>query len=92
MKEFTELLEILSVMPEEVIMSGDINFHLETDDSIVDSLRRIWDSFNLVQHVHIPTHNKSHILDMVLTSSALNINSLLVENMNLSDHYMISII
>ena len=90
MKEFTELLEILCVMPEEVIISGDINLHLETVNPIVDSLHRLWESFNLVQHVQLPTHNKSHTLDMVLTHNALKVNNLLVEDMQLSDHYMIS--
>ena len=90
-KEFTELLEILTAMPEEVIISGDVNFHLETDDSMVDSLRQIWDSFNLVQHVHLPTHEKGHTLDLVLTHiSALNVRNLIVEDVQLSDHYLIS--
>ena len=90
-KEFTELLELLSTMPEKVIISGDINFHLETDDSIVGSLQSIWDSFNLVQHVNLPTQIKGHTLDMVLTDeSELRVSNLLVENVHLSDHFMIS--
>ena len=90
-KEFTELLEIISTMPEEVIISGDINFHLETDNSIVRSLQGLWNSFNLVQHVNLPTQIKGHTLDMVLTRNCeLHVSNLLVEDVQLSDHYMIS--
>ena len=90
-KEFTELLEIISVMSEDVIVSGDINFHLETNDYNVESLRNIWNSFNLIQHVHIPTHKMQHTLDIVLTQNEkLRISNLVAEDVQLSDHYMIS--
>ena len=88
--EFTEFLEILSVMSEDFILSGDINFHLETDDSHVKSLHDLWNSFNLVQHVLQPTHNLGHSLDCVLTRrDTLEITNLVSDNVQLSDHFMI---
>ena len=62
MKDFSELLEILSVIPEDIIISGDINFHLESNDYNVESLRKLRNTFNFVQHVHVPTHKMQYIV------------------------------
>ena len=91
LKEFSELLEILSAMPEDFILSGDVNFHLESNDYYVELLRKLWDSFNLVQHVHVPTHNLNHTLDLVLTRDGCSkVSKLTVEDVQLSDHFLIS--
>ena len=90
-QEFTQLLEELCVMKENFIMSGDINFHLETMDANVVTLKNIFESFNLVQHVNLPTHSKGHTLDFILCRDDLpKISSLKVEDVNLSDHFLIS--
>ena len=54
-------------MPEDFILAGDINFHLKTCDYQVEALRKLWSSFNFVQHVDMPTHKLGHTLDLVLT-------------------------
>ena len=80
-----------SVRSEDFVLSGDINFHLETNEHYAMSLRNLWNSFNLVQHVHFPTHNMGHTLDLVLTRrGTLNITNLTSDNVQLSDHFMIS--
>ena len=90
MKDFTEFLEMVSVMPENFVLSGDINFHLETEDPYVVLLRDLFNTFNLVQHVDFPTHKKGHTLDLVLTrSDSPIITNLVSNNVNLSDHYML---
>ena len=90
-QEFTQLLEELCVMKENFIMSGDINFHLETMDANVVTLKNIFESFNLVQHVNLPTHRKGHTLDFILCRDDLpKISTLKVEDVNLSDHFLIS--
>ena len=66
--EFTELLEMLSVRAEEFILTGDVNFHMETDDNHAKTLCHLWKSFNLTQHINLPTHNMGHTLDIVLKS------------------------
>ena len=73
LKKLSELLEILCVMHDEVI-SVNINLLLETDNPVVDSLYRLWESSNFL----FLTHNTSKI------------NNLLVEDVQMSDHYMIS--
>ena len=91
MKDFSDFLEILSVMPEDFILAGDINFHLETCDYQVEALRKLWSSFNLVQHVDIPTHKLGHTLDLVLTRcDSVEIRNLVAKDVQLSDHYMVS--
>ena len=77
-------------MKENFIMSGDINFHLETMDANVVTLRNIFESFNLVQHINQPTHCNGHTLDFVLCRDDLPISSLQVNDVNLSDHFLIS--
>ena len=91
MKEFTEFLEVLSVMPENFVLSGDINFHLETDDQHVKTLMNTLKMFNLVQYVNFPTHKLGHTLDLVITrDDAPNVTDISAENVHLSDHFMIT--
>lgn len=91
LKEFAEILEILSVMPEDFIIAGDINFHLESNDYNVRLLRKTWIDFNLTQHIKVPTHKLSHTLDAVLSlDDSVKISNIVAEDMELSDHVMIS--
>ena len=48
-KEFIHLLETLSGMEDDFIMSDDINVHLNTYDSNVSKLNDNIDSFNFTQ-------------------------------------------
>ena len=89
-KEFTEFLEMLSVIPENFVLSGDINFHLETDDHYSKLIKDLFNNFNLVQHVDFPTHREGHTLDLVLTRNSIpKITNLMSNNVHLSDHYIL---
>ena len=90
--EFTELLETLSVLPENFIISGDINFHLETSQSNVTKLNDLLDCFNLVQYMNVPTHKKGHTLDFVITRMQYPMvsNTQVKKVVGLSDHFFIS--
>ena len=85
--EFVEFLELLSVLPEQFILSGDINLHLETDDSNVVYLNDVFSNFNLVQHVKESTHIKGHTLDMLLTCNNFPIYDTECHNVQHSDHF-----
>ena len=63
--EWATLLEPLSVCPEEVIITGDLNFHLQ-DITDIDacSFLKLLDSFQFVQHVKEPTHIRGDLLDV----------------------------
>ena len=88
--EFVEFLELLSVLPEQFILSGDINLHLETDDSNVVYLNDVFNNFNLVQHVKESTHVKGHTLDILLTCNDFPIYEPNCHNVQLSDHFLIT--
>ena len=63
-EEFTELVEYLSVLKEDFVMSGDVNFHLETTDSHVLTLKNLFDSFDLCQHVLLQHIEKGTLLTL----------------------------
>ena len=89
--EFTELLEMLNTSTEHFVLSGDINFHLETEDHYAACLKEIFTMFNLVQYVNFPTHKLGHTLDLVLARcDSPVIKDIAPNNVNLSDHFMIN--
>ena len=46
--EFEDLLEMLSVMKESWIISGDVNFHMETDEHYATLFKDSLMTFNIV--------------------------------------------
>jgi len=54
-------------MLHEFVIIGDFNLHIENpSDHLTSQFLSILSS---TQHVDFPTHKKSHILDLVITSS-----------------------
>ena len=91
LSEFSELLEMLSVLEHDWIISGDLNLHLETNDYNVSRLKDIFETFNLTQYVHHPTHKLGHTLDCVLARhDSPGISHVECNNVSLSDHFMIT--
>ena len=89
--EFSDFLEMLSVMKENFVMAGDINLHLENDDSHVNSLNETFEMFNLQQYVDFPTHNLGHTLDLVVArGDGPCIRNVKPNNVHLSDHFMVT--
>ena len=74
MTEFQAVLEILSILPEEVIIVGDFNIHVDVPtDKLASEFINLVDMFGFSQRVKTPTHskrkrvtNQGHILDLVL--------------------------
>ncbi len=48
----------------------------------------VLNTFDLIQHVHGPTHNRGHTLDLLI-SRGLNISSIVIKDVALSDHFCI---
>ena len=91
MEEFSGFLEMLSVMQESWIISGDMNLHMETDEHYATAMKDIFQTFNLVQYVNFPTHNLGHTLDVVLAQcDSPSINNIASNNVELSDHFLIT--
>jgi len=51
-------------------------------------IKTILKTFDLTQHVHGPTHNRGHSLDLLI-SKGLNISSIVIKDVALSEHFCI---
>jgi len=68
--EFNSFLSFAATTPHEFLITGDFNIHLDNlTDHLTSQFLSLLSSFNLTQHVDFPTHDKNHILDLVITSS-----------------------
>ncbi|CAC5400145.1 unnamed protein product [Mytilus coruscus] len=75
-KEWSEFLDRLVVIPNELLITGDLNFHLDNvNASDTRKFNETLRDHGLVQHVQGPTHNKGHTLDVVITRD----NSIIVQ-------------
>ncbi len=96
-QEWVTYLEQLSVSPQSVVLTGDLNFHLD-DPRNADALQfsSNLDAHGLQQHITVPTHKKGHTLDVLITregdSTLMDIPSILdpclgdSKGNNLGDH------
>lgn len=70
-----------------MVLVGDCNIHVDNvKDRCAKELLNILGIFGLSQRVTDPTHNKGHILDLII-SKGLNISDVVVTDVALSDHY-----
>lgn len=88
--ELTELLTSLSAVCPAMIVTGDINIHVDNSNSnlTVDFMDAL-DCFNMTQHVKFPTHNKGHTLDLVC-SVGVDIDQLDSSDLCISDHKLLT--
>ena len=68
LNEFADLLEDLTLTSDQLLLVGDLNFHFDNPTSahtkpIIDLLS----ATNHQQHVTLATHQKGHILDVIIT-------------------------
>ncbi len=88
--EFTEFLTLASAICPVVLLTGDLNIHVDNVDcantvSFIDIL----DCFNFTQHVNFPTHKHGHTLDLVCTSGVI-IEQLDCTVVCISDHRLLT--
>lgn len=78
--EFTDCLSSILKL-SRFIFAVEFNIHIDNlSENIASSFMNITESFNLIQHVSGPTHNKGHTLDLVFTYG-LSIDSLFSEGL-----------
>lgn len=88
--EFTELLTLLSPLCPSMVLTGDVNFHIDNPNCVkTATFLDILDGFDFKQHVTFPTHRLGHILDVVC-SAGVGIQSLDSIDMSISDHRLIT--
>ena len=66
--EWDSFLQQLVILKNEIIITGDLNFHLD-DPSLFITRKMLesFQSFNLLQHIKSQTHVKGHVLDVLIT-------------------------
>ena len=91
LEDFVTFLEYLVTLKDNFIISGDINLHMDTDPTYSRKFKEILDTFNLVQHVQLPTHLKGHTLDVIITyNNNPDISNIEAKEYNeISHHYLI---
>src|SRR5271155_5747741 len=87
----SSLLENLASSNSEVLITGDFNIHVDIlSDPFSKSFSNLLETFDLKQHITLPTHNRGHTLDLLITRS----NSTIISDLDhtipgISDHYAI---
>ena len=90
-EEFAELLELYTVLHDSFIIAGDINIHVETQESSSLRLQEQLELFDLKQHVVGPTHIAGHTLDVVITRNCDSlIEDVVVTKYDTSHHFKIT--
>ena len=73
-----------------LLIVGDFNFHVDSQNNTGRRFIGLLHSFNLCQHVNVSTHKNGHTLHLVITREEQSfIKNLLVFDPALSDHFMI---
>jgi hypothetical protein len=93
LEEFEDFLAEMITRQERIILLGDFNIHWDdAENSGVKTFRSLIDTFQLKQHIDTPTHRDGHTLDLIMTSSSItpHVNSIEVQDIHLSDHYLVT--
>ena len=87
--EFESLLDELTMVPGELIITGDFNLHCEIPNAPgVKTLKDLLAENNLQQHVTKPTHKEGHTLDLVISRASSSIISTTDGfDASISDHF-----
>ena len=68
--EFSNLLELLVTYNCGIIITGDLNIHLDVvDNTHTIRFNKVLEGFDLSQHITGPTHRAGHTLDVFITKT-----------------------
>ena len=75
LNEWNTLLSDLVILPDELILCGDLNLYLDvpSNNNTIQFLQSL-DACGLIQHVKEPTHYQGHTLDVIITRGSNNYN------------------
>ena len=89
-EEFEELLEKYTMHSEDFVIAGDVNLHMETDESPAKKFDEMLERCDLTQNVKGPTHVKGHTIDVVISPNRESyINDIYLRRLDLSHHFLI---
>ena len=88
--EFSDLLDRISVLNEDVVVSGDFNIRLDRVDDVNSQIfGSILTDHVFAQHVDRPTHEKGGVLDAVAIRSSSPAPFIETINTGFSDHFLL---
>ena len=88
--ELGDILDRVATYQEAIYVVGDFNVRLDRpDNQHADQLRQLADCHGLVLHDTRPTHKLGGTLDAVITRDNISPSSVAVEDVGLSDHYLL---
>ena len=89
--EFSSLLEQLEFSSGKLLITGDFNIHVnDASDTTALKFLDLLDSFNLIQHINMPTHRNSNTLDLIIARLDKQIFcNLSVNDPLISDHFVL---
>lgn len=86
LSEFVDLLSYLCLKFERTLFWGDFNIQMDKKDSaLTKDFGSLLECFGLIQSVDCSTHNKGHILDLVISNGSF-VSKLSTVELGLSDH------
>ena len=94
LEEFSNFLELLVVFNSHIVITGDVNIHLDdTNDINTKKFNVIMDCFGLSQIIKQATHVAGHTLDVVMTRSdmASSVSTTVQFPGIISDHSLITV-
>lgn len=86
--ELQEVLSFLATLPQDLIVIGDFNLHVDVPSNQTTAFLDILSSFGLQQHVDFPTHIHGHSLDLFITSRTCSTVSVSLSD-RVSDHFTV---
>ena len=86
--EFQKILSSLTTTSQNLIITGDFNFHIDTNSQCTKVFHDILSSLDLQQLASFPTHSHGHTLDLLITSSACTFRSVFQSDRT-SDHFTV---
>ena len=87
MDEFPQFLADAVLTAGKLLIMGDFNIHMNSENRESEQFKALLDTYNLSQHVSSPTYRRGRILDLVLTrTNDQTLHDLSVTNPLISDH------
>ncbi|MCS5642602.1 MAG: hypothetical protein NZ807_04980, partial [Dehalococcoidia bacterium] len=85
---YTLYLSHLSTLPNDLVLMGDFNLHVDIASSDTNQFTDILASFDLDQRVDFATHTHGHSLDLMIFSTGLDVIAVSVSD-RISDHFLV---
>ena len=89
-EEFGEYLSEAVQTPHPILIVGDFNVHMNSNNTDSTKLCDLLSMYNLVQHVNVPTHRSGNTIDLMITRADQNASlAIPQQDYMLSDHMFI---